>query len=96
MKLRHLAIAYLVGLGIVACHGLLNPPKEDGPGCGWDTDCGGGMCCPYGHICGGPDPAGFQRCEPGYCCAGPDPLWGASADAGGDAARHVVPARRSR
>lgn len=47
-------------------------------------------CCPLNSICGGPDPAGFQRCEPGFCCFDGD-SFGSSADAG---TRHVVPMKR--
>lgn len=86
------AIAAVVLVTASACHenSIVNPPK--GPGCGWDVDCNNGMCCPFAHICGGPNAAGFQRCEPGFCCYDGDPLWGSRADAG---PRNIVPMRRA-
>lgn len=78
----------LAALGAVfACHGTLNPPT--GPNtsypCGiGGVECGGRMCCPPDHVCGGPDRAGFIRCESGYCCYD-GPKWpGSSSDAGAD------------
>lgn len=47
-------------------------------------------CCPLNHICGGPDPAGFQRCEPGFCCFDGE-SFGSIADA---SSPPVVPMKR--
>lgn len=83
-----------VGLAILLACGPASQPPE-GPNtaypCGrWGVECSNGACCPWAHVCGGPDRAGFTRCEPGYCCADGDPFYGASHDAG------LVPQRPAR
>lgn len=78
-------ISALAGATFFACGPASKPPEGKGTAypCGvWGVECRDGACCPWAHICGGPDGAGFTRCEPGYCCADGDPLYGAVADGG--------------
>lgn len=79
--MRRLSTALFALIAIVLACGPASRPPE-GPGtdwpCGrWEVQCPNGSCCPWAHICGGPDGAGFQRCEPGHCCFDGDPMYGA-------------------
>ena len=83
--MKHLGTALVAVIIAIACGPASRPPE--GPGtewpCGhWGVQCLNGACCPWAHICGGPNAAGFQRCEPGYCCFDGDPMYGADRDGG--------------
>ena len=83
---RFIIASALLHALLLACSGAASHPAEGpqtGYPCGyWGVECSNGACCPWAHICGGPDRAGFTRCPAGYCCKDGDPLYGADLDAG--------------